>query len=201
MLPILITPLDQAVVARRRRGPSSYAGVVTSPPTLGSRTISSIIFAHAYSTLFRTRLFYSFFLHMPFLLFFLHTLFLLFFCTCPSSLIFAHIFSSLFLQTPFLVSSLHTFSSLLSWKLVEVLIVQHYIGSGFSPCPSTRDRRCLSPFAFKHRFWPTLWNLSLFLLMKSLWIKIWSEFDEATLIVKSSVCVCVCARSDYIISG
>ena len=114
MLPILITPLDQPVVARRRRGPSSYAGVVTSPPTLGSRTISSIIFAHAYSTLFRTRLFYSFFLHMPFLLFFLHTLFLLFFCTCPSSLIFAHIFSSLFLQTPFLVSSLHTFSSLLS---------------------------------------------------------------------------------------
>ena len=96
MLPILITPLDQAVVARRRRGPSSYAGVVTSPPTLGSRTISSIIFAHAYSTLFRTRLFYSFFLHMPFLLFFLHTLFLLFFCTCLSSLIFAHIFSSLF---------------------------------------------------------------------------------------------------------
>ena len=104
MLPILITPLDQPVVARRRRGPSSYAGVVTSPPTLGSRTISSIIFAHAYSTLFRTRLFYSFFLHMPFLLFFLHTLFLLFFAHAPLAS---------FLHTSFPVFFANTFSSLI----------------------------------------------------------------------------------------
>ena len=61
MLPILITPLDQPVVARRRRGPSSYAGVVTSPPTLGSRTISSLIFAHAFYTPFFARAFLLFF--------------------------------------------------------------------------------------------------------------------------------------------